>query len=383
MKLKKLVSIALCMLLLITTVTGCNSSGSKEISESLILHETPQTYVLISEDSFSCMPTVTLYENGNAHLSMPPISSYAFWGTGNYVVNGDELTITHNKNVATFSISDGGNTLTLKSASFGFTKVGAVYQYRSNNDYLSDCEKIDGEKLTLDLLRELSKKAQDLIFEDFEKYAHVDISPDEHIFDIEGEYTLRIRCDLDEKTTYIVERNSSGESFPLDQNGSTGLVLDEFLGLLTVPKYEARNWIDLSLDKELPLGQSIDLSLPEFQGVTFTYTYGKVTANGNDLILGMPVWNVYLADLTNDGKPEFCSTVSFGSGIIDSRVIVYDYAAGKEYQLADRAVYDYNLSMKDGKIMVTQTDYSNSKPLVTGELRLVNGEIYRFGISRP
>lgn len=29
--------------------------------------------------------------------------------------------------------------------------------------------------------------------------------------------------------------------------------------------------------------------------------------------------------------------------------------------------------------MVTQTDYRDSKPLVTAELRLVNGEIFRFG----
>ena len=29
--------------------------------------------------------------------------------------------------------------------------------------------------------------------------------------------------------------------------------------------------------------------------------------------------------------------------------------------------------------MVTQTDYFSSKPLVTAELRLENGEIFRFG----
>jgi len=129
--------------------------------------------------------------------------------------------------------------------------------------------------------------------------------------------------------------------------------------------------------------KSIDLSLPEFPGVTFTWTSGKVTANGKDLLWGMPVWNVYLADLTNDGKPEICATVSFGSGICDTRVTVYDYANGEEYQLADRAYYDYYLSMHEGKVMVTQTAYRDPKPLATAQLQLLNGEIFRFGNLRP
>ena len=29
---------------------------------------------------------------------------------------------------------------------------------------------------------------------------------------------------------------------------------------------------------------------------------------------GMPIWSVYFYDLTGDGNPELCSTISFGSG---------------------------------------------------------------------
>ena len=97
----------------------------------------------------------------------------------------------------------------------------------------------------------------------------------------------------------------------------------------------------------------------------------------------MPVWNVFLADLTNDGKPEFCATVSMGSGIVDTRIIVCDYAKGHTYQLAERMKYDYNLSIQEGKVMVTQSDFIDGKPLMTGDLQLVNGEIAGFGNDNP
>ncbi len=95
------------------------------------------------------MPTVTLYENGNARLSQPPISSFGLFTIGRYEINENELTVTHSENVsATFEISDSGDTLTLKSASLGFTQVGAVYKYRSNADYLSQYPEIEGETLS-------------------------------------------------------------------------------------------------------------------------------------------------------------------------------------------------------------------------------------------
>lgn len=168
---------------------GCNPATPRGIS----LHETPQTYVLQGEDLFATMPTVTLYENGNAWLSQPPISSYAILGIGKYEVDGNKLTVTHNDSSnATFEISDGGDTLTLLSSKLDFAKAGAVYKYRSNADYLSSLTKVNGEKLTLNTLRELAKKAPNLVVSDFEKYEHFDIDPGYHIFDIEGEYTLKV-----------------------------------------------------------------------------------------------------------------------------------------------------------------------------------------------
>lgn len=355
--------------------TGCNEAKATGFS----LRETPQIYVLQGEDSFTTMPTVTLYENGNTWLSQPPISSHAISASGKYEIDGNKLTVKHDDaSSAIFEISDGGNTLTLLSTNLNFAKVGASYQYRPNEKYLSSLTKVDGEKLSLDILRGLAKKAPNLAVSDFGGYEHFDMDPDYHLFDIEGQYTLKVISTAD-GTDCTVERNSSGESFSLNLNGSTGCVFDAFLGFTSIPGCEPRKWVDYFGTDELPWDESKELAPVEFPGVTFTWTPEKVTADEEDLFGGMPVWNVYLADLTNDEKPEFCATVGFGSGIIDNRIIVFDYATGKEYRLSDRMQYDYFLTLDNGKLMVTQTDYLDHGPLATAELRLVNGEIVTFG----
>jgi len=355
---------------IVTTVAGENSDAE----------ESPRTYVLTGDDFMTNMPTVTLYANGDARLSQPMISSYALFGLGHYEISGDKLTVTNDERTyAIFSIYDDGDTLVLTETNVGFTKTGAVYQYQPKADYLSTFQRIDGEDLTLEAVRELAQKAQALTFSDFEKYVHYDIDPDHHVYDIEGKYTLTILCDSESGTSFTIENNDSGERFPLNLNGSTGLVFDEYLGIITVPKYTAEKWLDYYLDDGMPWDDSMDLTIPEFPDVTFTWTSEKITANDVELLWGMPVWNVYLTDLTNDGKPEICATVSIGSGISDTRVIVYDYVNSKEYELADRMEYDYYLSFEDGKVMVTQCEYRQGKALVTSELQLVNGEIQGFG----
>jgi hypothetical protein len=279
--------------------SGCMAERQNNFS----LHETPQTYVLQDENVFDTMPTVTLYENGNARLSQPPISSYAMFGIGKYEIEGNELTVVREDLAsATFEISDGGDTLTLLSANIGFTKVGTVYKYRSRADDLGRLTKVDGEKLTLDTLRELAKKAPNLTVSDFEKYAHFDENPDYHIFEVDGKYKLEVIFDADGNTHCTVESNSSGESFPLSINGSTGYVFDDFLGLASIPEYEIRKWVDYFGSDNTPWSESKELTLTEFPGATFKWTPEKVAAGEKELFRGMPVWNVYLADLTIESR---------------------------------------------------------------------------------
>lgn len=138
-----------------------------------------------------------------------------------------------------------------------------------------------------------------------------------------------------------------------------------------------REWVDYLSGEETPWGREASLELPEFPGVTFRWTLEEVAAvEGDDtepLFQGMPVWNVFLADLNGDRLPEFCATVSFGSGIVDNRILVCDYAAHALYELSDRMRYDYSLSLRDGQLIVTRRTYGGPEE-VHGALVLTPGE---------
>ncbi|MDR1132239.1 MAG: M56 family metallopeptidase [Oscillospiraceae bacterium] len=367
-------SAVICATVLAACVLG---AGDGNNGNSFTLHETPQKYVLSGEgDSFMRMPSVELFENGNARLSQPLISSLGMFGIGEYKLSGDELTVRQNGSVVVFTMSDGGDTLTVKSTNLPFTDVGAVYKYQARADYLSGYTNVGGEALTIEALRELAKSANNLTASDFEKYAHVDIDPDYHIFDVEGKYTFAVVLDADGSTACNLERKADGAHFPLHLNGSTGYVFEAYLGNEKTVRYEPRKWYST---EDIAHGKTHELTLPEFPDVKFTGSVGSVTADTAELFSGMPIWNVYLADLTNDGKPELCATVSWGSGIVDTHIAVYDYATGKTYTLWDRGSYDYSLSLQDGKLMVHQYRYDNDRPRVSSELRIVDGALYRFG----
>ena len=120
--------------------------------------------------------------------------------------------------------------------------------------------------------------------------------------------------------------------------------------------------------------------LPEFPNATFRYA-GNIGVSDGDasgprvLISGMPIWNAYFCDLTGDNLPEICATLSIGSGIIDNRIIIYDYANGVSYELEDRGTYDYTLSLQDGKLIVTKRVFNSSTVVETGYLAYLNDTI--------
>jgi len=151
-------------------------------------------------------------------------------------------------------------------------------------------------------------------------------------------------------------------------------------------EYEPVKWFDFFSDNEER--PAADLTLPEFPGITFRYVGGIIAIDENGvetlLIIGMPVWNVYIADLNGDGFPELCATAFFGSGLIDERIIVYDYANEKGYELSDRGAFDYALSMEDGRLVVTQKEYAPGNPVrATGTLAIIDSELVAVGIDRP
>jgi len=145
----------------------------------------------------------------------------------------------------------------------------------------------------------------------------------------------------------------------------------------------AEKWLDFLSAHNLPWSDTLELELPEFPGVTFAWYWGGVTAtdqNGERALFGgMPVWNVYLADITGNGLPDFAATVSFGSGIVDTRVIVYDFANDELYELSDRMISDYALSMDNGNLVVIQTPWMSEKDGQEGGLAIIDGRLTMVG----
>ena len=138
-------------------------------------------------------------------------------------------------------------------------------------------------------------------------------------------------------------------------------------------------WFDyLETPDEMKWDGSLEISLTEFPDVTFRWTYGEMLAvkgsKSTSLYTGMPIWNAYFCDLTGDGLPELCSSISWGSGMIDNRVIIYDYANGVSYELSDRGYFDFTLRQdhQDGRLYVDKTKYHTDELVETGRLVFKN-----------
>lgn len=118
------------------------------------------------------------------------------------------------------------------------------------------------------------------------------------------------------------------------------------IALLSDPYYAGSDYESHSLKFEVEVVNSrtdYEFTMDEFPGVTFKCDGQILTASGSKLYSGMPITDLYLIDLNGDGKRELCSTVCIGSGIVDERIMAYDYANGKLYELAYRGAYDYRI----------------------------------------
>jgi len=161
-------------------------------------------------------------------------------------------------------------------------------------------------------------------------------------------------------------------------NGSGDEVIHLFYGhqdLVMLENNSAEKWFDyLEAPDKMPWDRSHEINLPEFPDVTFRWSYGEMVAvKGSEitsLYTGMPIWNTYFCDLSGDGRPELCSSLSWGSGMIDNHVIIYDYANGVSYSLEDRGASDYTLRQdeSDGQLYVDKRSHVGGGLLSTGRL---------------
>ena len=151
-------------------------------------------------------------------------------------------------------------------------------------------------------------------------------------------------------------------------------------------------WFDYT-ENPSAMDDESTINLPIYPDVTFSYNQAQIIASKNFdtseltdhtiLITGMPIWNAYFADLTGDDYPEICATYTFGSGIIDSRIIIYDYANGASYELSDRGYFDFTLRFNeaDGYLYVDKTKYNTDELVETGRLVFKNNCIQIEGFS--
>ena len=147
-------------------------------------------------------------------------------------------------------------------------------------------------------------------------------------------------------------------------------------------------WFDyLKTPDEMKWDSRLEINLTEFPDVTFRWSYGEMLAvkgsKSTSLYTGMPIWNAYFCDLTGDGLPELCSTISWGSGMIDNRVTIYDYANGASYELYDRGCFDFTLRCNeaDGYLYVDKRKYNTDELVETGRLVFKNNSIQIEGFS--
>ena len=147
-------------------------------------------------------------------------------------------------------------------------------------------------------------------------------------------------------------------------------------------------WFDyLDNPEEMQWDGRMEANIPEFPDATFRWYPEKMEAATEDgitpLYTGMPIWNAYFCDLTGDSLPELCSTISWGSGMIDSRVIIYDYANGASYELSDRGNFDFTLRFNeaDGYLYVTKMKYNTDELIESGRLVFKNDCLQVEGFS--
>lgn len=147
------------------------------------------------------------------------------------------------------------------------------------------------------------------------------------------------------------------------------------------------NWED-SLTIELPEYPGVEFKyITDYRGSTITASKPFGTQDSTEsvtLISGTTIDNAYFADLTGDGFPEICSSVSCGFGLIDERVIIYDYAKGVSYSLEERGSYDYSLKMdkNDGRLYVYKKHCNGGGLICSGKL-VVQNNCIRILVEMP
>jgi beta-lactamase regulating signal transducer with metallopeptidase domain len=83
--------------------------------------------------------------------------------------------------------------------------------------------------------------------------------------------------------------------------------------------------------------------------------------------------DVFLCDLTYDGKRDFCIGLKVGAGHVDSRVLIYDHSTGAVHELESRLYANYELVMKEGWIFANKYLADSHQLAGYGGFTYING----------
>ncbi|MBR5370796.1 MAG: hypothetical protein IK130_01140 [Oscillospiraceae bacterium] len=146
-------------------------------------------------------------------------------------------------------------------------------------------------------------------------------------------------------------------------------------------------WHDCGLrtdgnEAESPYDMHDSITIPALPGFQFTWEKKAiaVSKDGRQIAAfdGMPIWSAYFTDLTSDGIPELCMNSSFGRGMVDEHITVYDCMERKQYDLWDRGIFDYKLSVENDSLTVERTlnRYNTAESTLKGRIVLKDGVAY-------
>ena len=77
-------------------------------------------------------------------------------------------------------------------------------------------------------------------------------------------------------------------------------------------------------------------------------------------------------DINGDGHPELCTTVTAGSGIISTMIVVYDVVNDQGYMLNDRGDYDYAIEgASEDVLAVSRREFGGDK-VTLGTVKLTD-----------
>ncbi len=114
-----------------------------------------------------------------------------------------------------------------------------------------------------------------------------------------------------------------------------------------------------------------EFTMPEYEGVAFECMHNKITANGEVIVSGMPILQVYLADLNGDGRREIVSDSAYGSGILHKVISACDYSEKQLFMLSQRGIERWlDLFENNGELWVRETEYRTKNVLSEKKLEL-------------